>query len=312
MKVLSDTVETRMHYTDLLHDARSASVYQTLEWLDVFKTLSCDIQFVDTGSGALIPFVCKGHSWLRRAFSLPYDTYGGPIGETDTHFSFDELARILAVPSIRLVDFSQTAEKTSWKEETASTHLVDLTSGYEQVASKYANMNRRAIRQAGRRGLRIKIVDSPAELAAFHRLYVKTQLKHGTRPLPLRFFEAIYETMVPIRMATFYVALHGGGVVAGNLVLRFKNRAYDWAWVYDEHYLYLRPTNALIDRAIRDESQLGTGLFNLGSSPSNGQGIIDFKENFGATRYSYNILTKFGTCYRMARTLQNVGRRLRA
>jgi len=311
MKILSDTQEVRRRYSELLDSTENVSVYQSVEWLQVFKSLSCELEFVDAGNGTLVPFVCKGHGPLRRAYSLPYDTYGGPVSVNGFKLSFDDVVKALDIPSVRLVDYSKALTKSSSGVEKTSTHIIDLADGYEVVRSRYTKMNRRAIRQAEQRGLRIKLVEKEGELRAFHRLYCRTCLKHRTRPLPLRFFEAIYRTMVPKKMATFYVAIHGGGVIASNLVLYYKNRAYDWAWAYDATYLYLRPTNALIDRAIRDAVAAGSVSFNLGSSPSNGRGIIEFKENFGAMKYDYEIITKFGKCLQVAKKIHKAGRRLR-
>lgn len=311
MRILSDTEEVRSRYSDLLDSSDGASVYQTVEWLEVFKSLSCEVAFVDAGGGALVPFVCKGRGPLRRAYSLPYDTYGGPVGLNGTKVCFDEVAKTLDVPSVRLVDYSSKLKKTVSTVEDTWTHLIDLSKGYDKVAAAYTRMNRRAIAQAGKRGLRIKLVERDEEIPAFHRLYCRTSLKHGTRPLPLRFFEAIFHTMVPKRMAAFYIAIHGGGVVAGNLVLRYRGCAYDWAWAYDEAYLYLRPTNALIDRAIEDATEAGAEQFNLGTSPSNGKGIIDFKEGFGAEKFPYQIITKFSKCFRVAKKIHTAGRRLK-
>jgi lipid II:glycine glycyltransferase (peptidoglycan interpeptide bridge formation enzyme) len=311
MSFLTDSPEVRERYAELLEGYANATVYQTLEWLDVFATLSCEIEFFETPKGAMVPFVCKGSGPMRRAFSLPYDTYGGPVPDKDPPLSFDDMVALMQTPSVRLVDFNGATGPTRSSVEEASTHVIDLAGGYERALSRYARMNRRALKQARQRGLRIGIVEDREDLKAFHRLYCLTSLKHRTRPLPLSFFEAIFDTMTHRNMATFYVARHGGGVIAGNLVLRYKDSAYDWAWAYDETYLYLRPTNALIDRAIRDEAAIGTALFNLGSSPSNGRGIVDFKENFGAERYSYRILTRFGLTYRMARSLRRLGVGLR-
>lgn len=311
MRILSDTKEVRRRYADLLESSDNPSVYQTIEWLDVFKSLSCDLEFVEASEGTLVPFVCKGLGPLRRAYSLPYDTYGGPVGVNGAEVPFDEVVKALDIPSVRMVDYSRILTNTNSNVEETSTHLIDLTSGYDAVASGYTRMNQRAIKQAGQRGLRIKVIEKEEELPAFHRLYCRTLLKHGTRPLPLRFFVSIFRTMVPKRMAKYYVAIHGGGVVAGNLVLYYKNQAYDWAWAYDETYLYLRPTNALIDRAIQDAIEAGASSLNLGSSPSNGKGIIEFKENFGAKKYPYKIITKFGKCFQVAKRIHSAGHRFK-
>jgi hypothetical protein len=311
MRILSDTDEVRRRYSEILKSSDNTSVYQTIEWLEVFKSLSCDIEFVEASEGTLVPFICKGHGLLRRAYSLPYDTYGGPVSTNGLEVPFDEVVEALNIPSVRMVDYSKILKNADSDVEETSTHLIDISGGYDAVAAAYTKMNQRAIKQAGQRGLKIKEVEREEELAAFHRLYHRASLKHRTRPLPLRFFFSIFQTMVPKRIIQYYVAIYGGVVIAGNLVLYHKDQAYDWAWAYDEAYLYLRPTNALIDRAIRDAVAAGVSWFNLGSSPSNGKGIIEFKENFGAKRHPYQIITKYGRCFRVAKKIHRAGHRFR-
>lgn len=312
MKKLDDSIGVEQRYAELLDAAPQASVYQTLDWLRVFKTLGCELLFVELDGDGLIPFVCKGRGVLKRAFSLPYDTYGGPVGSNGKSVSYDEVVRTLGVRSARLVDFSAGVGPTRCNVETMKTHLVALDSGYESVVRRYSSMNRRALRQSKKRGLEIAVLDSGEQIAAFYRLYRRTVLKYRTPPLPRRFFESVFSFMVPKGLARFYLAWFGGDPVAGNLVLRYKGKAYDWTWGYDPEYLHLRPTNALIDRAIRDEISAGTTVFNLGTSPASSNGNARFKENFGAADYTYRVFSQAGFCYQAARMIKNRGIRLRA
>ena len=165
-------------------------------------------------------------------------------------------------------------------------------------------MNRRAIAQAQRRGLAVRPLDDRRQIAAFYRFYLDSCRRYASPPLPETFFEAIHDLMVPPGLARFYLAWHEGRPVAGNLVLRFRGRANDWTWGYDRELQHLRPTNAMIDRAIRDEIELGSTEFNLGASPASSNGNAQFKENFGARAYSYPIITKTGFCYDAARRIK--------
>ena len=108
---------------------------------------------------------------------------------------------------------------------------------------------------------------------------------------PLEFFRRVYRLLVPAGLATFYLARHGDDVVGGNLVLRRGQSAIDWMWVYDSTRSELRVTNALIDQAVRDETNRGSTSLNLGSSPEYRLGSIRFKQSFGARAYAYCIFS---------------------
>ena len=313
MRLLADTDITRRRYESILAESESASVYQTIPWLCALKSLSAELIFVEVSKETLVPFVCKGRGPLRRAYSLPYDTYGGPIAPISrTPVSFEGVARGLGMPSVRVVDFSANVRSTNGAAEHATTHIVELAENYTHVARRYSGANKRVIRQAAERGVRISVMSDHAQLRLFYRLYRRTMRRYACRLLPFDFFTAVYQLMVPKGLARFYLAWHGGVAVAGNLVLRLDGHACDWMWVYNEKHGRLRPTNALIDRAIRDEVERGAKKFNLGASPSDQPGSIRFKRGFGATEYRYNIFSHTGFCYETARLLREYAGRVTA
>jgi hypothetical protein len=295
MRRLKNTSETRDRYRAMVEASTEASVYHTPEWLSVFEALSYEVEFVDAGD-VMIPFVCKGTGVFRRGFSLPYDTYGGAVSGA-SQLSYDDVIESLGIPSARIVDFGARTNGTRCVVEHATTHIVHLHDDYDSVASRYAQMNRRAIRQAERRGLVVSEAGD-GDVATFYRFYLDSCRRYGSPPLPLRFFDAVNRIMVPKGLARFYIARHNERPVAGNLVLRYGERAYDWTWGYD------RSTNAMVDRAIRDEIAQGTVEFNLGASPANNNGNAQFKENFGAKSYTYPILSRTGLWYDTARRIR--------
>jgi CelD/BcsL family acetyltransferase involved in cellulose biosynthesis len=125
----------------------------------------------------------------------------------------------------------------------------------------------------------------------------------------LDFFRSLFHHMVPGGLATFYLAWKDGEAIGGNIVLRYNRMAYDWMWVYDERHANLRPTNAMIDRAIKDEIERGASQFNLGASPHERLGSVRFKKSFGADSHAYRIFFKTSPIYDSARRLkQGVGR----
>ena len=82
-------------------------MYQTIAWLSVFKSMSADVMFVEVDKETIVPFVCKGRGILRRAYSLPFDTYGGPVATVKNGpISFERIMRDLKLPSVRIVDDS--------------------------------------------------------------------------------------------------------------------------------------------------------------------------------------------------------------
>ena len=308
--LLEDSPRSRSQYLALLEASEDATVYQTLEWLDIFLTGGAELRFVALGEEAMVPFVCKGSGPTRRAYSLPFDTYGGVVGTGGSvPVPFDTIIGALGIPSARVVDFAGRIE-TRGERENVTTHIVSLEGGYSEAAARYQDANRRLIRQAGERGVKIGLMRDEAELPAFHHLHELTVGRKGAQGFPLEFFRRVYRLLVPAGLATFYLARHGDDVVGGNLVLRRGTTAIDWMWVYDSTRSELRVTNALIDQAVRDEANRGSLSLNLGSSPEYRLGSIRFKQSFGARAYAYCIFSHRSRAHTTLRGLKRNALRL--
>jgi hypothetical protein len=302
LRLLTDSDRTRARYAELVAHCAGATVYHTPQWLDVWKRLGADLVFVEVDDETMVPFVCRGQGALRRAYSLPFDTYGGPVSAHPVEpVLFEGAIEPLGRSSARVVDVGEHMVSVNGAAQPALSHVVDVSVGYAAAAARYSDANQRLVRQAAERGVRVEVMTDASRVAAFHRLHLRTVARYGARALPRAFFDAVHATLVPADLATFYLARRGDEVIAANLVLRFRGRACDWMWVYDERFPQLRATNLLIDRAIRDEAARGSRELNLGASPNDRLGSVRFKQSFGATPFRYTVYVHTGPWVGMAR-----------
>ncbi len=316
MRLLEDSKQTRARYACLHAHSPRATVYQSPAWLDLWKHMGAEILFVEIDAETMVPFVCRGHGALRRAYSLPFDTYGGPVTpHAHGPVVFENAIAPLGNVSVRMVDFGSGVASTNGAASPLTCHIVDLADGYNAAVKNYHGSNQRLIRQAHERGVRLHVMNDEASLDTFYRLHVRTVARYGARAMPKSFFRALFATLVPAQLATFYLAHRGDDVVAGNLVLRWAGKASAWMWVYDDRLLHLRATNLLIDRAIHDEANRGSVELNLGASPNDRLGSVRFKQSFGAQPFRYRIYTHTMAWLGMARQVRTnvnrVGARLR-
>lgn len=316
MRLLSDSNRTRAHYACLHAHSPGATVYQSPAWLDLWRHLGSEIAFVEVDGETMVPFVVRGNRAWRRAYSLPFDTYGGPVTpRPNGRIVFENTIEPLGKTSVRMVDFGAGVASLNGAARSLTSHIVDLSGGYAAAADRYQDSNQRLIRQAQERGVRVEVMNDEASLESFYRLHVRTVARYGARALPRSFFRALFATLVPAQLATFYLAHCGDEVIAGNLVLRWAGRASDWMWVYNHRVPHLRATNLLIDRAIRDEVARGSTELNLGASPNDRLGSVRFKQSFGAAPFRYTIYTHTVRWVGMARHMRmgvnRVGARMR-
>jgi len=313
VRLLAETNRVRERYADLVAHCASATVYQTTAWLDVWKHLGAQLAFVEVDRETMVPFVCHGRGPLRRAYSLPFDTYGGPVtAHPNGPVSFERAVEPLGNASARVVDFAARMASSNGAARPTSSHVVDLARGYGAAAARYSSSNQRLIRQASDRGVRVEVMPDAQHLGAFYAMHMRTVARHGARPLSRAFFDAVFASLVPAGSATFYLARREGEVVAGNLVLRHNDRSYDWMWVYDDRQLHLRATNLMIDCAIRDEAERGARLLNLGASPNDRLGSVRFKRSFGATPFDYTVYAHTGRLVAAARRARENTTRINA
>lgn len=317
MRLLTDSNRARARYAEILDGFAQASVYHTPAWLRVWEDLGADLAFVEVDAETMVPFICRGTGSLRRAYSLPFDTYGGPVtARRGDPVSFEGIIERIASPSVRVADFGAVVASCNGALRPAVSHIVELSGGYDAVARHYSDANRRNIRQAVDHGVRVAAVSQHAVTRDFYRLHLQTVKRHGARPLPRAFFEAVYARLVPAGAATFYLAFHQDRVVAGNLVLRHRDRSYDWMWVYDDRVTPLRATNLMLDHAIRDEAARGSRELNLGASPNDHLGSVRFKQSFGARPYTYAVYSHTAPIVAAARRVRlgmgRMGARIRS
>src|SRR5882724_11124271 len=75
-------------------------------------------------------------------------------------------------------------------------HTLDLRSGPEELASRFASPVRRAIRKAERSDVSTVVVRNRPAIGDFYRLHVQTRRRHGLPPQPASFFLNIYEHII--------------------------------------------------------------------------------------------------------------------
>lgn len=274
-------------YQKYLRDAHNTTVFHTVEWLLSLRDGLKGKVLIGFTENFAIPLFIRGVGLFRRVYSLPYDTYGGPLVLKKVDLEIDALYSPFIYT--RVVDFHGMLSAKRFRRIRVTTHLLYITGGHGTVREGYSNSLRKALRQANSRGIKIYTMSEQSELRPFYQLYLATSKRVGIKPKPYSLFRAIYDYMVPKGYAQFYIARYELEAVAGMVILKNRKMAIAWQEGYREDTLNLRPINALLDKAIRDATLQRIRVFNLGPSPPSRPGIVKFKESFGAKPYDYQI-----------------------
>jgi len=245
--------------------------------------------------------------------SMPYGTYGGPIVRRD-HADPTSVRRLLLQGYVQLVAHAWVMlSELTWYEGRREelppelvaaegfTQVRPLGPDYEALFRLLPLNIRSRVRQAEEHGLTVRPVTDARGVRAYHALAVSTVRRLGGLPKPLSLYQRIFRSLVPPGFARYDLVEHKGIPIAGSLHFTHRGQALNWLTVSDDRKWELRPNHLIIARVMRDLCADGYHEYNLGASPPGAQGLIQFKESWGATRRPVLELRRRSAFYRMLR-----------
>lgn len=298
--------ELRLHAPDpaawdsLVAAAGGATIFHTGRWARLWEEEWPDARWevvaVEEGSGyaAGIPAIVRRRGPARVVYSMPFATYGGPIvreGHPDPGRARRELLRAWAREARRpltlrseLAWYGGALEEMpeSLPARESFTHVLPLTEDLDALWGGFSASTRRLVRQADESDLSIRVVEKEEEVRAFHQLAVETVRRRGGSPKPYSLYARIFRALVPAGLARYHLVWHGEEAIAGSLHFFYEGVATNWLPVSRKARWHLRPNNFLIARVLRSLAQAGYLEYNFGASPADAEGLIRFKEGWGA------------------------------
>ena len=297
-------------WDSLVADTEGGTAFHTSAWARVWKdewpgarwqaiVLEKDDRIV-----AGLGFIVRPGLGGRRIFSMPDGTYGGPLVSSAVPAAtapairgrlLDHYQRLggVFVSHLRWLASGATPARLQLAEaedglprglEEDFTHIVSLRSDYDALLARLSHGVRSRVKQADESGMTLRPVTDPEGVRAYHRLAVLNAKRHAARPRPLSLYLRVFERLVPRGLARFDLVHHEGATIGGSLHLLHGRSAMNWLTVADEEKRALRPNHFVLSRWLRELSTAGYREYDLGSSPPQAQGLVDFKESWGAQR----------------------------
>jgi len=233
---------------------------------------------------------CEVNSWLtgRRLVSLPFSDHCEPLLERsgNARSYFAGLAQNFDRESWRYVEIRplwpiEPLNRNLQPSAEYAFHQIDLRQDLDSIfASFHKNSIQRKIRRAEREKLTYQEGNSPDLLNAFFRLLVMTRRRHRVPPPPRVWFQnlsASFGDRMKLRIAS-----QNGRAVAAMLTLRFKDTLIYKYGASDARFNNLGGMHLLYWRAIQDAKSLGLKILDLGRSDASQDGLITFKNRWGA------------------------------
>jgi len=285
-----------------------ASFFQTIAWADICSdamgsrarpVFICG--FKDRRLRAGMPAIVTSRFGLASLYSMPYDTYGGIIfddrisaeDKDDFYTGMVAYLRKDLYSRIVITDFSASLagceKRCDLHVRTALTHVIPLSSDrtYEPPDKK----TRGHVRRGKKEGAEIVTIDSEEYLDEFFNLYCLTEKRHG-RETP-RYDRHFFDTLL-LRLADSNTLLWLGVIADGEMIgsqINFihADTLFNWQTVSDYDKRRFKPNHLLLDYAIDVARERTLSRVNLGASPEDAEGLIDYKDRWGGRQVEYDI-----------------------
>jgi CelD/BcsL family acetyltransferase involved in cellulose biosynthesis len=247
------------------------------------------------GYSAGLAMITRDEPLGRRVMAMPYATYGGPLVRGDHPDPAAARRAQLAAYAAHVRSGVLLAELT-WlrgrREELPDgmaategfTQVRPLGSDWAAIFRELPHSVRSRVRQAEETGVTFQPVSDLEGVRAYHRLAVGTMRRLGGTPKPLSVYRRVFEQLVPAGFARFDLAVHQDRPIGGSLHVLHRGTALNWLTVSDDAHVKLRPNHLLIARVMESLCAAGCREYNFGGSPAGAEGLIQFKESWGAER----------------------------
>jgi CelD/BcsL family acetyltransferase involved in cellulose biosynthesis len=274
-----------------------ASVFHSSAWLSALsRTYGYEpIAFTTTPPGQSLQnalVFCRVESWLtgRRLVSLPFSDHCEPLVDTDHDLrvltaaleqeSTREQWRYLEIRPLKPFEMAIPLHHTAVPY---TFHQLDLGPDIDTLFRKcHKSSTQRKIRRAEREGLKYSEGSTEALLDHFYELFVLTRKRHKLPPPPRRWFANLMDCCgdaLKIRVAS-----HQGRPIAAMLTIRYKETLVYKYGCSDSRFNNLGSMHFLFWRAIQDAKASRLRLFDFGRTDADQQGLITFKNRWGATQ----------------------------
>jgi Acetyltransferase (GNAT) domain len=255
---------------------------------------------------AALPIIRLSAGWpFHSLHSLVFDSYGGPLIHP-AYFRNENLLDFISAAidseaaqcnafEVKMIAPPSTPEavvQCLGSNDTSmflqrECHILSLRRSFETIAEGYAPSVRRAIKHSVREGVVVQENPDLKEVRAAYPIYRDTMKQLGGTAKPWRFIE----TLLQDGLAVPFLARRNR-ITIGVVVLLVSSRAATyWISAANPSTLQYRPTNALVNHAIKWCCNHGIELFSFGETRENRPGLVRFKRGWGTeTQYSTTVI----------------------
>lgn len=286
-----------------------ATMFHTREWMatlqDTFgykPMCVLDVNYEHGSFYAALPFMVDTRYGINNYFSMPFDTYGGIIGNPKC--SVRLVDAFLNLPGIGMryfVDYHGLfpSQEIAVDKTVVETELLNI--GHERSLDylwKRMNHQNRAAIKATEKNTVCRLAKSQDDFEIVRTLFLPEQKTHGGGLSP-EFTMAILKNMVPANLCLPYLTFFNDVPVCASLIFQYGKLAMYWAMSLNEQGRKTHAHFQLVWTVIRDlKIDRKVTILNFGATPAETNTVSPWKKSWGTTTYRYPVYRKIPTALR--------------
>lgn len=307
---------------DFVYNHPHGNIFQTPEMAEVYKRTKnyepISLAVVDSSDeilAVLLAVVIKEMGGILGSFSAHSRVNEGPLFLEDERGidatmllmgHYEKIVRKKAlyteVRNIRNTsEFSNIFNGLGYEYEERLNFLINLNRVEEEIWRAIHKSRRKGINRAKNKGVTVEKMEDKKDIPVFYDIVAKTYKRVGVPLADYSFFEAMFEILVPKKMADFYLAKYNNKSVGARVVLKYRGSVYDW-------YAGSLPTNdplyvdeAMVWHILKEGANNGYAIFDFGGAgkPNEEYGVREFKRRFGGDLVNYGRYKKEHSPFKM-------------
>ncbi|MDD5331738.1 MAG: GNAT family N-acetyltransferase [Candidatus Nanoarchaeia archaeon] len=301
MKIINLDKENETAWNDYIKKNSQSSIFHTLEWKQIieetykFKPLYFLAVENNEVRGIICSFLTSSLIFGKKIVSTPFNFYNQPLFEDQEagNLLINKLKEIGLKEKVKYIEL-KTLEDLNIQNPELQKHPhyfisnLKLEDTEEEIESKYYNRLRKNLRtlkrNAEKNNIKISFSDDDKDLKQFYNVLVKIYRdKHNMICQPY----VLYKNMKENFKGNFrlLIAKKDNKVIAGMILLFFKDQAVYAYGASDLNYKILSPGTILIDHAIKFCSKNHYKTLDFGVTSQYQTELLNFKQNWGTTEH---------------------------
>ena len=242
----------------------------------------------------VFPGVEFGRGPLKRFHSMPDGCYGRMFfasgNDADNRAISRRVMREIAQAGYLkayVYDFyNRLSGNSGFRTEKCETSIVDISGNTWAPPDKKIQSE---IRKSEKEGINVTAFDREWHMEKFLALMQSTEERHKRKPkYSRRFFEGLAELAEKDNRLVWQWCEHDGRAVSSHINFIEAPMALNWQVYFDKSLSFLKANQYLLYSFAQKVSQAGVTRLNLGASPPDAEGLIQYKEKWGGRTYAYN------------------------